>query len=63
MIIWSMIFDRTELIIGPSKAKNGQESFAEIHFVVSPKNPDQISEKRISETETTPEKQMSDVQK
>ena len=58
-----MIFDRTEFIIGPSKATNGQEWFAEIRFVVSPQNPDEISENRSSETETTPENKMFDVQK
>ena len=51
-----MIFGRTELIIGPPKAKNGKESFAEVHLSVSRPNPDQISEKRISETKQTPEK-------
>ena len=56
MIICWMIFGRTELIIGPPKAKNGKESFAEVHLSVSRANPDQISEKRISETNKTPEK-------
>ena len=45
-----MFFGRTELIIGPSKAKNDQESFAEVHLSVSHQNPDQNSKKQISET-------------
>ena len=45
-----MIFGRTELIIGPSKAKNGQESFAEVHLSVSHQNPDQNSKKQNSES-------------
>jgi len=46
-----MIFGRTELIIGASKAKNDQESFAEVHLSASHQNPDQNSKKQNSESE------------
>ena len=46
-----MIFGRTELIIGASKAKNDQESFAEVHLSVSHQTPDQNSKKQNSESE------------
>ena len=46
-----MIFGRTELIIGASKAKNDQESFAEVHLSVSHKNPNQNSKKQNLESE------------
>ena len=45
-----MIFGRTELIIGASKAKNDQESFAEVHLSVAHQNPDQNSKKQNSES-------------
>ena len=51
-----MIFGRTELIIGLSKAKNGQESFAEVHLSVSRQNPDENREKQISESENSGKK-------
>ena len=54
-MFWS-IFDRTELILGASKAKYCEELDFEVRFYVAPQNPDNNSEKRISETETNPEK-------
>ena len=39
------IFNRTELRIGISKAKNCQESFAEVHFCMAPQKPDNNAEK------------------
>ena len=46
-----MIFGRTELIIGVSKAKNYEESDSEVRFGVAPQKPDKNTEKHISETE------------
>ena len=57
-----MIFGRTELIICASKAKNDQESFAEVHLSVSHQYPDQNNKKRISESGKFREKKL-DVEK
>ena len=46
-----MIFGRTELIIGPSKEKNDQESFAEVHLSVSHQNPDQNCKNKLPSPE------------
>ena len=51
-----MIFGRTELRIGLSKAKNDQESFAEVHLSVSLQNPDENRKKQDSESEKSGKK-------
>ena len=44
--VFSMKFDRTDLIIGQSKAKNCQESAGDVRIGVAPQKPSKIMEKR-----------------
>ena len=58
-----MIFGRTEVIIGASKAKNCEESFAEVRLCVSPQKPSKINEKQVFETGKTSRKKNSGIEK
>ena len=48
-----MIFGRTEVIIGASKAKKCEESAGDVRLCVSPQKPSKIDKKRMFETEKT----------
>ena len=52
-MFWT-IFGRTELILGASKANNGEEYATDVRFYVAPQKPDQNAENRISETPPKP---------
>ena len=45
MDVFLMIFGRTEVTIGASKAKNHDESFAGVRFHVAPQKPGKNDEK------------------
>ena len=45
-----MIFGRTDLIIGQSKAKFCEESAGDVRFCVAPQKPGKNVEKRVFET-------------
>ena len=57
-----MIFGRTELIIGGSRATNCEESFAEVRFCVAPRKPREIAEKHVFEPEQNLQTKFSGVQ-
>ena len=49
--VFSMIFGRTNLIIGPYKAKKCEESAGDVRFDVAPRKPSKNMEKRVFGTE------------
>ena len=46
MHLFLMIFNRTDLRIGVSRAKNCEESDSDVHFCVAPPKPAQKTEKQ-----------------
>ena len=58
-----MIFGRTDLIIGQSKAKFCEESAGDVRFCVAPQKPGKNVEKRMFETNKFGEQFFFDVEK
>ena len=50
---FSMKFDRTDLILGVSRAKKCGESAGDVRFDVAPRKPGKNAEKRVFEAEKT----------
>ena len=51
MVLFSMIFGRTELIISVSKANFDEEADGEVHWHPNPQNPDEKGKKLFFRTE------------
>ena len=51
MVLFLMIFGRTELIISVSKAKFDKEADGEVHEHPNPQNPDEMRKKLLFRTE------------
>ena len=56
MRLFLMIFSRTDLRIGVSRAKNCKESDCDVHFCVAPPKPAKKTEKQKNLTEKNREK-------
>ena len=56
MQLFLMIFSRTDLRIGVSRAKNCKESDCDVHFCVAPPKPAKQTEKQKQVTEKNCEK-------
>ena len=58
MDLFLMIFSRTDLRIGLSRAKNCKESDCDVHFCVAPPKPAKKNEKQKKLTEKNVEKKI-----
>ena len=63
MCLFLMIFSRTDLRIGVSRAKNCKESDCDVHFCVAPPKPAKKTEKQKKLTEKIAKKNVFDVEK
>ena len=63
MRLFLMIFSRTDLRIGVSRAKNCKESDCDVHFCVAPPKPAKKAEKQKKLTEQKLRKHFFDVEK
>ena len=63
MHLFLMIFSRTDLRIGLSRAKNCKESDCDVHFCVAPPKPVKKTEKLIFFDQKKSQKKMFDVEK